>query len=64
MVECLAVLKITLVMAITMAIKSLEKINTKLKFLCRQNELLNPELFRLLCNSLIRAYFDYACISW
>ena len=36
-----------------MAMKSLRKINTKLQFLCRQNEFLNPKLRRLLHNSLI-----------
>ena len=46
------------------AMKSLRKINTKLQFLHRQNEFLNPRLCRLLCNSLIQPHFDYACISW
>ena len=44
--------------------KSLRKVNTKLQFLYRQNEFLNPKLGRLLCNSLIQLHFDYACISW
>ena len=44
--------------------ESLRNINTKLQFLYRQNEFLNPELRRLLCNSLIPTHFDYACISW
>ena len=48
----------------SMAMKSLTKINTKLHFLHRQNEFLNPKLRRLLCNSLIQPHFDYACISW
>ena len=47
-----------------MAMKSLRKINTKLQFLCRQNEFLNLKLRRLLHNSLILPHFDYACISW
>ena len=47
----------------SMAMKSLRKINTKLQFLYRQNEFLNPKLCRLLCNSLIQPYFDYTCIS-
>ena len=47
-----------------MAMKSLRKINTKLQFLYRQNEFLNPKLRRLLCNSLIQPHFDYAFISW
>ena len=48
----------------SMAMKSLRKINTKLQFLYRQNEFLNPKLRRLLCTSLIQPHFDYACISW
>ena len=48
----------------SMAMKSQRKINTKLQFLYRQNEFLNPKLRRLLCNSLIQPHFDYACISW
>ena len=48
----------------SMAMKSLTKINTKLHFLHRQNEFLNPKLRRLLCNALIQPHFDYACISW
>ena len=47
-----------------MAMKSLREINTKLQFLYRQNDFLNPKSRRLLCNSLIQPYFDYACISW
>ena len=44
--------------------KSLKKTNAKLQFLYRQNELLNPKLQRLLCNSLVQPHFEYACISW
>ena len=43
--------------------KSLRKINTKLQFLYRKNEFLNLKLHRLMCNSLIQRYFNYACIS-
>ena len=48
----------------SIAMKSLRKINTKLPFLYRQNEFLDPKLRRLLCSSLIQPHFDYACISW
>ena len=48
----------------SMTMTSLRKMNTKLQFLYRQNEFLNPKLRRLLCNSLIQPHFDYACISW
>ena len=44
--------------------KCLKKINTKLQFLYRKNEFLNPKYVRLLCSSLIQPHFDYACISW
>ena len=37
----------------SMAIKPNKKINAKLQFLYRQNELLNPKLSRLFCNSLL-----------
>ena len=47
-----------------MPMKSLRKINTKLQFLYRQNDFLNPKLRSLLCNSLIQPHFDYACIYW
>ena len=39
------------------------KINTKLQFLYKQNEFLNPKLRSLLCNYLIQPHFDYARIS-
>ena len=47
-----------------MAMKSLRKVNTKLQLFYRQDDFLNPELRRLLRNSLIQPHFDYACISW
>ena len=37
----------------TIAGKVLNKINGKLKFLCRQDKFLNPTCKRLLCNALI-----------
>lgn len=45
----------------SMAIKSLWTISTNLQFLHRQNQFLNlnPQLRRLLCNSLIQKHFDY-----
>ena len=46
------------------AMKSLKKINTKLQFLYRQNEFINPKLRSLLNNFLIQPHFDCACISW
>ena len=48
----------------SMTMNSLQKINAKLQFLCRQNQFLNLKLRRLLCKFLIQLHFDYACISW
>ena len=47
-----------------MAMKYLRKINSKIQFLYRQNDFLNPKLRRLLSNSFIQPHFDYACIYW
>ena len=46
-----------------MALKTIKKINQKLKFLYRKNRFLTPEL-RLLCNAIIQPQFDYACSAW
>ena len=47
-----------------MALKTIKKINQKLKFLYRKNQFLTPELRRLLCNAIIQPHFDYACSAW
>ena len=47
-----------------MALKVVNKINGKLKFLYRKNKILTPELRRMLCNALIQPHFDYACTAW
>ena len=47
-----------------MALKVVNKINEKLKFLYRKNKFLTPELVRMLCNALIQPHFDYACTAW
>ena len=47
-----------------MALKTIKKINKKLKFLYRQNQFLSPELRRVLCNAIIQPHFDYACYAW
>ena len=44
-----------------MALKVVDKINGKLKFLFRKNIFSTPELRRMLCNVLIQSHFDYAC---
>ena len=47
-----------------MALKSLNKINGKLKFLYRKNKFPTPTLRRMLCNAVIQPHFDYACPAW
>ena len=46
------------------ALKVIHKINSKIMFLYRKNSFLNPELWRMLCNALVQAHFDYACPAW
>ena len=48
----------------SMALKVINKINSRLGFLYRKNRFLPPPLRRLLCNSLIWPHFDYACSAW
>ena len=47
-----------------MAIKVLNKINSRLRFLYRKQNILNGSLRRLLCNALIQPHFDYASQAW
>ena len=47
-----------------MALKVIDKINSRLKFLYRKYRYLTPYLKRLLCNALIQQHFDYACSAW
>ena len=46
------------------ALKVINKINGKLKFLCRKNRYLTKELCRMLCNALIQPHFGYAYPAW
>ena len=48
----------------SMALKTIEKINRRLKFMWRKNKFLTPPLKRLLCNALIQPHFDYASSAW
>lgn len=41
----------------TMALRVVEKINSKLKFIYRENRFLDLPLRRLLCNAFIQPYF-------
>ena len=47
-----------------MALKVIEKINGRLKFLWRKNKFLTPLLKLLLWNALIQPHFDYASSAW
>ena len=48
----------------SMAIHVINKINSRLRFLYRQNRYLSFPLRRLLCNAIIQPFFDYACTAW
>ena len=48
----------------SMALKTIKKINQKLKFYTRKNRFLTPELRPLLCNAIIQPNFDYAYSAW
>ena len=48
----------------SMAIHVINKVNSRLRFLCRQNKFLDIPLRRLLCNAMIQLFFDYACNAW
>ena len=47
-----------------MALKVINKLNARLKYLNRKNKFLTPVLRRLLCNALIQPHFDYASSAW
>ena len=47
-----------------MALKVINKINSRLKFLYTKNKFLTPALRSLLCNALIQPHFDYALSAW
>ena len=46
------------------ALKVINKINGKLKFLYRKNRFPSPELRRMFGNALNQLHFDYACPAW
>ena len=48
----------------SMAIHVINKINSRLRFLYRQNRYLSFPLRRLLWNAMIQPFFDYACNAW
>ena len=48
----------------SMAVKVIDKINSRLKFLHRKIKSLTPALHKLLCNALIQPHFDYASSAW
>ena len=40
------------------------KVNSRLRFLYRQNKFLDITLRRFLCKAMIQPFFDYACNTW
>ena len=48
----------------TIALRIIEKINCRLKFLHQKNRFLDVPLCRLLFNALIQPHFDYVCPAW
>ena len=48
----------------SMALKVINKINSRLRFLYRKNSFLSPPLCRSLCNCLMQFLFNYACSAW
>ena len=47
-----------------MATHVINKVNSTLSFLYRQNKLLDTPLRRLLCNAMMQPLFDYECNAW
>ena len=47
-----------------MALKVIQKINGRIKFLWRKHKFFTPPLKRLLCNALIQPNFDYFRSAW
>ena len=45
-----------------MALRVIEKINSRLKFLYRKNRFSDAPLRRPLCNALIQPHFDYVAL--
>ena len=48
----------------SMALNVLNKTNSRLRFLYRQNRFLNKPFRRLLCNVMIQPFFHCACPAW
>ena len=47
-----------------MALKTIKKVNLKLKFLHRKNRFLTLEPQQLFCNAVKEPHFDYAWSGW
>ena len=48
----------------SMALKVINKTNSRLRLLYGKNRLLFQPLRKLLCNTLILSHFDYPCSAW
>ena len=47
-----------------MALKFINKVSGRLRFLRRKNRYLSLYLKRLLCSAIIKPHFGYACPAW
>ena len=47
-----------------MATHVVNKVNSRLRFLYRQNKLLDIPVHRLVGNAMMQPFFDYACNAW
>ena len=47
-----------------MAKHGINQVNSRWRFLYRENMLLDIPLCKLLCNAIIQPSFDYACNTW
>ena len=48
----------------SMALKVINKTNSRLRVLYWKNKFVSQPLCRLLCNALIESHFDYVCSAW
>ena len=47
-----------------MATHGINKVNFRLRFLCRQSKFLDIPFCRLLCNAMVNSFFYYPCNTW
>ena len=59
-VNCLGCVLVKIMSTKNMAVRAIQKINSRLRFLYRKNRFLDLPLHKLLCNVLIQPHFNYA----